>query len=165
MAFDAFLKIDSIPGESKDSKHKDEIEVFSFSWGESNPAILSAGGTGASSGKVSMQDFHFVAATQKSSPALFLACATGEHIKEATLTLRKSGGEQVEYLKYKLTDLLVSSFGIGGAQDAGPSVPTESFSLNFAKIEVEYAQQNADGSLSTPVKAGYDLALQKKAPC
>jgi type VI secretion system secreted protein Hcp len=162
MAFDAFLKIDSIPGESKDSKHKDEIEVFSFSWGESNPAIISSGGGGSTSGKVSMQDFHFVAATQKSSPTLFLACATGEHIKEATLTLRKAGGEQIEYLKYKLSDLLISSFNIGGAQDGGDSVPTESFSLNFAKIEVEYATQRADGTLDAPVKAGYDLALQKK---
>ena len=160
MAFDAFLKIDSIPGESRDSKHKDEIEVFSFSWGETQTGTLSGGGSTA--GKVSMQDFHFVAATQKSSPALFLACATGEHIKEATLTLRKAGGEQVEYLKYKLSDILISSFNIGGAQDGGPSVPTESFSLNFAKIEVEYAEQRPDGTLAAPVKAGYDLALQKK---
>ncbi|MFC6051689.1 type VI secretion system tube protein Hcp [Acinetobacter portensis] len=36
MAIDIFLKIDGINGESKDSNHKDWIDVQDFSWGRFN---------------------------------------------------------------------------------------------------------------------------------
>src|SRR5215210_8773554 len=108
MAVDYFLKIDGVAGESKDSKHKDEIELEAFSWGASQ-ATAPAGGGGAA-GKVSMQDFHFVMRTNKASPKLFLACASGQHVKSAVLTARKAGKGQQEYLVYKFTDLLVWSY-------------------------------------------------------
>ena len=156
---DYFLKIDGIDGESTDDRHKGEIEILSFSWGETTAGTMTRGG-GGGAGKVSMQDFHFTMAMNKASPKLFLACATGEHIKEATLTLRKAGSDRQEYLVVKFTDLLVSSYQTGGS--SGDVVPTESFSLNFSKIEFEYRPTNPDGSLGAPVKAGYDLKLNKK---
>ena len=90
MAFDCFLKLDGIEGESHDSKHKNEIDVQSWSWGQSQTGTHGSGG-GGGAGKVSMQDFHFVMGVNKSSPKLMLACATGEHIKKAVLTCRKAG--------------------------------------------------------------------------
>jgi type VI secretion system secreted protein Hcp len=157
-AVDYFLKIDGIEGESTDDRHKGEIEILSFSWGETNAGTHAAGG-GGGAGKVSMQDIHFTMKMNKASPKLFLACATGEHIKEAVLVARKAGGDQQEYLKVKFTDLLVSSYQTGGSSG---DVPTDSFSLNFSKIEFEYKPQNPDGTLGAPVKAGYDLKLNKK---
>ncbi len=100
---------------------------------------------------MSMQDFSFVARTSKASPKLMLACATGEHIKKAVLTVRKAGGEQQEYYRVTMTDLLVSSFSAGGAE--GAVVPTDQFSLNFSKIEVEYRPQEPTGQLAAPVSA------------
>ena len=158
-AVDYFLKIDGIKGESKDDKHKDEIDLESWSWGETNAGTHAAGG-GGGAGKVQMQDFHFTMKINKSTPELFLACATGKHIKEATLTCRKAGTDQQEYLKIKFSDLLVSSFQTGGS--TGDVVPTEQISLNFSKIEYEYKPQKPDGTLDAAVKAGYDLKLNKK---
>lgn len=160
MAADFFLKIDGIKGESKDSKHKDEIQLESWSWGESNSGSHDAGG-GGGAGKVSMQDFHFTMKLNTATPKLFLACANGEHIKEATLTCRKAGGEQQEFLKIKFSDMLVSSYQTGGG-GGGDVVPTEQVSLNFSKIEYEYAPQDEKGKLGAPVKAGYDLKANKK---
>ncbi len=163
MAFDAFLKLDGIKGESTDDKHKDEIEVMSFSWGVSQPGgVASGGGGGGVAGKVSFQDLHFTSSVHKGSPILFLSCATGEHIKEATLTLRKAGarGSGVEFLKIKLNDILISSYLPSGAADG--DTPAEEISLNFAKIEFEYTPQNADGSAAASVKAGYDVIANKK---
>src|SRR6478736_7780020 len=116
MAFDAFLKIEGIQGESTDKAHKDEIEVFSFSWGTANTGTGSVGG-GGGAGKASFQDLHFTMPISKAAPNLMLACATGKHIPEATLTCRKAGGSQVEFLKIKLADILVSSFSNGGVND------------------------------------------------
>jgi type VI secretion system secreted protein Hcp len=157
-AVDYFLKLDGIDGESTDAKHKGEIDLESWSWGASQQGTHSGMG-GGGAGKVSMQDFHFVMKINKSSPKLMLACATGQHIKKATLTCRKAGGEQQEYLKIEMADLLVSSYQTGGHGDI---VPTDQISLNFSKIEIEYKEQKADGTLGGAVKTGYDLKLNKK---
>src|SRR5947209_902922 len=114
-AVDFFLKVDGIEGESTDAKHKNEIDVESWSWGE-HQSGTHAGGGGGGAGKVSMDDFHFVMKVNKASPKLFLACADGDHIKKAVLTCRKAGKEQQEYLKITLSDLLVSSYHTGGSQ-------------------------------------------------
>jgi type VI secretion system secreted protein Hcp len=157
---DYFLKIDGIEGESFDSKHKNEIDLESWSWGETQTGTH-AGGGGGGAGKVSMQDFHFVMKYNKSSPKLFQACASGQHIPKAVLTCRKAGGEQEEYLKVTMSDLLVSSYQSGGS--AGRDViPTDQISLNFSKVEFEYKEQTEKGTLSGTVKAGWDLKANKK---
>jgi len=158
-AVDYFLKIDGIEGESEDAKHGKEIEILSWSWGESQSGTMSHG-TGGGAGKVSMQDFHFAMKANKSSPKLFLACANGEHIKSAVLTCRKAGKEQQEFLKWTFTDLLVSSYQTGGS--SGDLIPTDQISMNFTKIETSYKVQNADGTLGAEFKAGYDLKKNVK---
>jgi type VI secretion system secreted protein Hcp len=147
MAVDYFLKIDGIPGESMDSKHKNEIDIQSWNWGEANSGSHGSGG-GGGAGKVSMQDFSFTMTVNKASPKLFLACASGQHIKEATLVCRKAGKEQQEFLKIKFTDLLISSYQMGGG---GGEAALDSISFNFAKIEQTYAPQKPDGTLDSPV--------------
>ena len=156
---DYFLKIEGIDGESQADKHKNEIEIESWSWGETNSGSASLG-SGMGAGKVSMQDFHFVMKANKASPKLLEACATGKHIKETTLTCRKAGETPQEYLKIKFTDVLISSYQTGGS--SGDIVPIDQISLNFAKIEYEYKEQKADGTLGGAVKAGYDLKANKK---
>ena len=153
-AVDYFLKFEGIKGESTDAKHKDEIDIESWSWGETQA------GQGAGAGKVAMQDFHFVMKVNKATPTLMKACATGQHITTATLTGRKAGKEQQEYLTVKLTDVLVSSYQTGG-MGGGDDQPVDQVSLNFSKIEVEYRPQKPDGSLGTSERFGYDLKANK----
>ena len=158
-AVDYFIKFDGIKGESTDAKHKDEIDIESWSWGATNAGAARSGGR-ASAGKVSLQDFHFVMKLNKASPALMRSCATGQHIKSATLSGRKAGKGQQEYLTFKFYDILVSSYQTGGSESSDV-VPTDQVSLNFAKIEVEYKQQKPDGSLAPGDKFGYDLKANK----
>ncbi len=157
-AVDYFLKLDGIPGESQDKAHKDEIQLESFSWGAANTGSRAAGG-GGGAGKVNMQDFTFTQKTNKSSPKLFLSCATGEHIKAATLTARKAGKDQIEFLTIKLTDVIVTSFQETG--DDG-EYPLEEIALDFAKIEVSYKPTGADGKAAAELKAGWDIKANKK---
>ena len=160
MAVDYFIKFDGIKGESSDPKHKGEIDVESWSWGETN-AGRPPGGGGGGAGKVSMQDFNFVMRLNTATPSLMQACATGKHIKLATLAGRKAGGkDQLEYLTFKFHDVLVSSFQTGGSEQSD-AVPTDQVSLNFAKIEVSYRPQKSDGTLSDPIHFKYDLKANK----
>jgi len=151
-AGDMFLAIDGIPGGSTDAKHKDEIQIESFSWGASNSGTAAHGG-GAGAGKVSMQDFHFSAFSSKASPKLFLGTATGQHFKKAVLTVRKSGGDQQEFYKVTLEDCLISSYQSSGSPGGG--LPMDSFSLNYAKVEYAFTEQKADGSLGDSVVVTY----------
>jgi type VI secretion system secreted protein Hcp len=153
---DLFLKLDGISGESQDVKHKGEIDLQSFSWGEASEAGPSQG---AGAGKVAMQDFHFVTRVNKASPLLFLACAMGKHIKDAFLTARKAGKEQQEFLLFKFSDLLISSYQIGGAEVG--EVPMEQVSFNFSRIDFEYRAQKPDGTLADPISAGWDVKQNK----
>jgi type VI secretion system secreted protein Hcp len=159
-AVDYFLKFDGIKGESADAKHKDEIDVESWSWGETHAGHAGAGGGGGGAGKVSMQDFHFVMRLNKSSPGLMRACATGQHIKMATFSGRKAGKGQQDYLTFKFHDVLVSSYQTSGSEHADV-VPTDQVSFNFAKIEVEYKQQKPDGSFVPGAQFKFDLKANK----
>ena len=160
MAFDAFLKIDGIDGESSDKTHKGEIEIDSFSWGNANAGSIGSGG-GGGAGKVSFQDFHFSMPISKASPLLMKACATGQHFPTATLTCRKAGGSQVEFLKIKLADILVSSFqngGLGQGSDIKQDeLPLDQLSLNFVKIDFLYTVDKTDET----TQAAFDLRENK----
>ena len=90
MASDIFAKIGDIKGESPDDKHKGEIELLSWSWGVTQSGTMAHGG-GGGEGKANFNDFNFTHHIDKASPVLMKACATGEHIKEATITVRKAG--------------------------------------------------------------------------
>src|SRR5689334_22758743 len=126
MAYDSFIKITGIEGESQKENHKGEIELMSFSWGASNPTSA-AHGTGMSAGKVSISDFSIMKVTDKASPSLFKACCNGQTIDKATVTLQKStGGPTTEvYLEYDFTEVYVSSIQWSGSS-GGDDKPTES---------------------------------------
>lgn len=160
MASDFLLEIEGVKGESSDSKHKETIEIDSFSWGLSHSGTHASGG-GGGSGKVSFQDVHFTTKVSKASPLLGLRCATGEHIKKAVLFVRKAGKDQQEYYTLTMEDLLVSSYQSGDAA-GGDTIPTDQFSLNFAKVKFDYKPQKPDGSLGGAVTFGYDLKQNKK---
>jgi type VI secretion system secreted protein Hcp len=157
-AFDYFLRVDGIQGESADAKHKGEIEVLSWSWGETHET--GAAGSGGAAGKVDMSDLTVVTRVSKASPNLLLACASGKHIKSAVLTGRKAGKGQADYLTFSLSDVLVSSYQTGGSASVEP--PMDSIGLNFAKLQVEYKEQKADGSFGESVKVGWDRKANKQ---
>lgn len=158
MATDFFLKIDGIEGESADSKHRGEIQIEAFSLGVGNSVSGSAGG---GAGGSSWQDFRISAKIDKSYPKLKQACSTGEHIKNAVLTARKAGKEQLDYLKITLTDIIVSEVELGGTPSSS-AVPYMHISLNYASIDIEQAPQKQTGILGGKVKVRYDIPRAKK---
>jgi type VI secretion system secreted protein Hcp len=155
MAADIFAKLGDIKGESLDSKHKDEVEVLSWSWGLETSS--SAGGAG--SGKANFHNFNFTHHIDKASPNLLKSCATGEHIKEATITARKAGKGQQEFLIIKMNDVIVTSVAMSGSGDTAATA--ESVALRFGKVDLEYKPQKADGSLDAGLHFKYDIKANK----
>jgi type VI secretion system secreted protein Hcp len=157
MATDIFAKIGDIKGESLDVKHKDEIEVLSFSWGVTNAGSPSFR-SGAGAGKATFQDLSIVHRIDKATPLLLQACATGTHLKEATITHRKAGKGQQEFLIVKMNDIIITGVAHSGSTDQSAA---ETVSLAFAKVELEYRPQKVDGSLDAGVFFQYDLKANK----
>ena len=149
MAFDAFLKLTDIKGESQVKGFEDQIQIESFHWGVAQSGTIGGGG-GGGAGVASRQDFLFTAGSSKASPELFLACVTGENIKDGLLTLRSAGGSPTTFSTVKLTNVIVSGYDQAGSDDGAS--PMDEFSLRYGKVEFEY----------NSVKAGFDFTTNKK---
>jgi type VI secretion system secreted protein Hcp len=158
VASDLFAKIGDIKGESLDTKHRDEIEVLSWSWGVTQSGSLSHGG-GGGAGKASFHDFNFTHHIDKASPVLMKACATGQHIKDATITVRKAGGGQQEYLVIKMTDVLITSVAESVASEGATA---ESISMQFGAVDLEYKPPKPNGQLDAGVHFKYDIKANKE---
>jgi type VI secretion system secreted protein Hcp len=157
-----FLKIDGIAGESTDAKHKGEIEVESFSWGVAQSASPTPGGGGGGTGRPSFDDLAVVTPFSRASPRLMQACATGEHLRSAVLTGRRSGGKaQFEFMTLTLSDVLVSTYR-SGAASADKVVPSDEFSLAYSKLQIEHEAQLPTGAAGDSTVAGFDLARNQK---
>jgi len=159
MATDIFAKIGDIKGESLDDKHKGEIEVLSWSWGVTQSGTMAHGG-GGGAGKANFNDFNFTHHIDKASPVLLKACATGEHLKEATVTVRKAGKGQQEFLIIKMSDIIITGVSPSGAGDGASTA--EHVALQFAKVDLEYKPQKQDGSLDAGVHFKYDIKGNKE---
>lgn len=155
-AFDCFLQIEGITGESQDSRHPDEIEVLSFSWGESQHAPVHSG-LGAGVGQVRVLDLEVMAHASKASPKLMVACASGRQIAKARLTCCLSGVGDAEFLVITLSDVLVSGYHVAGTAGGGGTLPTDEVLLNFQDIKIEYRARRPDGSLDSAVTGEWNV--------
>jgi type VI secretion system secreted protein Hcp len=109
MAFDAYLKLDTITGESTDTNFSGCMEIFSFSLGASNPVTIGSASGGGGGGKASLSGFNFMKKTDSASPTLYQTCVTGAHLATGTVSLRKAGGTALVYLTYGFKVIYVDS--------------------------------------------------------
>jgi type VI secretion system secreted protein Hcp len=165
MGFDAFCKIDGIKGESTDDKHKDQIEILSFSHGIHQPTSATASSVGgAAQGRSEHDDFTVTKYTDASTAKLLEACAKGQHIKDVTIELCRAGGDKLPYLEIKMEQVMISHVIPSGSSKGDDGFPTESVSFNYGTIKWTYTQQKrADGSGGGKITGGWDRTANKVA--
>jgi type VI secretion system secreted protein Hcp len=168
MAYDAFMWLEGggppANGETTDATYKDKkaFEIYSFSFGASNPTTIGSASGGAGAGKVSISSFNIMKKSDSASPALFTNCCKGEHFDKGHVVLRKAGGTALEYLKYDFEEVFVESIQWSGSS-GGDDTPTESVSFAFGKVNIEYEPQSAKGDETKKVTAVWDLRANKSA--
>ncbi|GAA4361850.1 type VI secretion system tube protein Hcp [Kangiella marina] len=137
----AYLKIGDIEGESQRAGHEGEIDILAWSWGaESNRR-------GAC-----LTDIELLKSIDKSSPQLLMGQANRMVYPTAVISVRRDSGDaHLDYLVITLSNVQVSRFQTSNS--AGDTLPTESFSLNFEKIEYQYTVQEDDGRAGETVSA------------
>lgn len=160
MAFDAFVKIDGIPGEALDEKYREWIEITGYNFGahQSTSATASSAG-GASSGRTTMITFTFTKTIDKSSCRLLEASCSGEHLKSVTLVLCRAGTDKLKYFEIELEEVIIADY----MQNAGSGVPIEIVQLDYGRIKTTYTQQRrGDGASGGNVAGGWDRIANKK---
>lgn len=163
MAFDAYLKIDGIPGASQDDKHKDWIEVLSYSHGITQPAAGSrSAGAARAAERCNHADLSIVKSLDIASPKLALFCCKGDHIKSVKLELCRATGDKTKYMEYTLSDVIVSHVQPGGSAHGGEALPLEEVGFNYGKIEWVYTGTDPKtGKAKGDVKTHWDLVANK----
>ena len=155
-----FLKLGSIKGECTLTKFKDQIEIYSFSHGFSQPtsALRSSEG-GATTSRAHHSEISFSKRFDKSSPPIMQALWQGTTFPEVVFTCcRVDGEETVEYLVVTMNNVVISNYNISGGGD----LPGETFSLNYSKVKYEYKQQKNEGGAAGNLAAVDDLATGAK---
>jgi len=163
MSFDAYLKLDQVPGEATDDKHKDQIQCLSISHGVMQPTSATASSAGgASAGRTEHQDFTITKFMDKASPKLYELCSAGKHLKDATIELVRAGGNGLKYMEIKMEEVMISGVHPNGHTNSEEGFPTETVTFNYGKIKWTYTQQKrADGSGGGNVTGGWDLTANK----
>src|SRR3954468_15994447 len=160
---DMFLKLDGIAGDSTDDKHRNEINVtsFAFAVGRGGDGTGSAAGvTGAApAAKGHLQTLRIDKLYDAASPKLFRAAASGQRVKSATLTFRRSSDDNIEFLTYTLSGVQVTSYDQGGkdgdARDLGSL--EEEVGLTAAKVHVTEQTVGSDGKKGPAVSADWTV--------
>lgn len=158
MAIDIFMRIDGITGESKDSHHKNWIDVHNFTWGASQPNTLTSGG-GGGAGKVNFQDLKVTAAIDKAAPTILKHSAIGRHIPKLEISVCKAGGEQIEYSRITLDDVMVTGVEFDGSKNN--EVLWVTYSFQAVKIKTQYWEQTERGGKGPETQMGYDIKQNK----
>lgn len=159
MAFDAFIKIDGISGESLDDQHKDWIEITGYNFGvqQSISATASSSG-GATSGRTTLSKFSFTKHLDRSSCKLIESSCAGTHFKTVTLALHRAGGEKLKYLEIILEEVIISDY----SHSAHEGLPIEVVQLDYGRIKTIYTlQSRIDGSGAGNVAGGWDRIENK----
>lgn|SRR5690606_952530 len=154
-----FMKIDGANGESKDANHKNWTDIISFSWGATQPGNMASGG-GLGAGKASFNDLHVVARIDKAAPAVMKHCASGKHLSRIELSVCKAGGQQVEYTKITLEDVLVSSVQLSGELNSESVVVNYAFQA--AKVKQQYWEQTEQGGKGAESLVAWDIKQNKE---
>ncbi|WP_095082207.1 type VI secretion system tube protein Hcp [Pseudomonas sp. Irchel s3h17] len=160
MAFDAFVKIEGIPGEALDEKYRNWIEVSGYSFGTHQSASATASSAGgATAGRTTLSNFTFTKFLDKSSCKLMEASCAGEHLKEVTLILSRAGTEKLKYFEIILEEVIIADY----MQNASAGIPVEIVQLNYGRIKTIYTQQKRnDGAGGGNVAGGWDRISNKK---
>lgn len=159
MSTNTYLKIDPIKGESTDDKHKEWIELFSFSIGVSQPMSGPSGTGGRAAARADFSELTVTKLVDTSSVDLHMYCAAGTHIDKLELEVCQESGEKICTWKYEMEHVMVKAVSVGGG---GSDRPSENVTFVFDTISYTYTPTDNTGKPGTAVgPKKWDLTTNK----
>lgn len=147
MAADVFLQLEGT--------FREKIEVLAWEFSASRPGTMHRSDDG-STGKATFHDLSIQKYVDASTPKLWEHLSTGNVIAGGKLTVRGSGGAQLEYFTIELKNILISNISTG-SDDYADGL-TEHITLNFEEFKVSYTPQKDDETGDAAVEFGWNIA-------
>jgi type VI secretion system secreted protein Hcp len=157
MAIGLFLKCSACSGESENAAYTGWTHASSFAWGVSQPQSMERGG-GGSAGLGTFADLVVTAFIDKAYPDILEKGANGKHLDKVELAGAKMGGNQWEYMKITLENVLVTSVSVSGADGAEVVV---SYGFQASKLTAEYSPQTKTGTKGATSTKIWDVKQNK----
>lgn len=143
-AFDTYLHIAGIPGESIVVGHTNDTAISSFSFGMAHEG----------SGKPQF-DLSIAKSVSAMSPILAFNCASGMTNASATISCFKTGGTSGDPAFYSITVTNVQITSVSVSGSTGDATLSESIDLQFTGIQWTYVPQNGGGVYGTPIVTSF----------
>jgi len=160
MAYDVYLKIDGVDGESTDDKHKKWIELSAFNHEVVQPSSGASATGGRTGGRAEFGPVSVTKVADQATPDLAIYCAKGEHIPKVEIEFCEAAGEKHTFLKYTLQNVLVEGVSVSGSGDM--SKPEETVNFSYGTIKWEYTPIGQDGKPGAATDRGWSLEENKK---
>jgi type VI secretion system secreted protein Hcp len=156
-----YIKLPDIKGQTQVDGHKEELEVESFQFGAGIAVTNTTTNQERTSGKPSFSEVTVTRTSDSATPQLLQKLAQGDVFTGDTIIsfVREDKGTLLKLIVITLTDVILS----GVSLSSGGDVPTESISLNYAKIKVDYTKQKEEGGQEGVAPFGWDISLNKAA--
>jgi type VI secretion system secreted protein Hcp len=155
------LKFDpELKGDSVVEKHKDWISVDSLQWGVGRAVSTSGAGTDRDTSNPSFSEVSISKNMDVASAQMMLEAACGKAFTTATLHFIQTGGKDAagqHYLEIILDKPLLSSYSMS----SGGERPSESVSINYNGIKMQYDQLTDGKVVAKGESKGYDLKVNK----
>lgn len=148
----------TIKGNCQVNKFTDKVIVLSYSHSASIPLQMDSANTERTAGRPQFSEMSFSKMSDLSTTEMYKACSQGTKIGTATLHVgRVENGVYMSFLKYELTNAMISSISTSG----GGGIPSDSFSISFSKIKCDYTQQKSDSTAKGTGTWNWNLETMK----
>lgn len=159
MAFDTFLWIDGLDGDSSDAEHKNWIEISAYNLAATQAVSRTASSAGgATVGRVYLSHFSVVKRVDIATPKILEACCAGQHFKKIVMSVHRANGEKQKFLEIVFEEVIITGIHSGNIFDAAASsFPEEVVWFDYAKVNIVYSQQSRiTGLITGQISAGWD---------
>jgi type VI secretion system Hcp family effector len=147
-----YLQLAGVAGDATENGHEGELRLDSYRFLEDEPDAPAEMAAAAEEGPdFGDNNLRFLVDSGKASPMLFAKANTGETLANATLTVVKGTKWDKEYLTYKMTDVVVTSFQTYGNNE---KEPLDEVVLSYSTLEVTHNE----GSM---LKKGWNYKEEK----
>ena len=155
-----YIEYEGIKGNVTAEGYNDHIAVDSVQFGVGRAISMESGNmANREASRPSLSEITISKVADNSVTAIFKEAVTGSAGKKVVIKFVRTGADKMQqFMDYTLENCLVSSYSMSAAGDGDPS---ESISLSYSKLLINYSDFDKTNKSGSPQRVGYDLETGK----
>lgn len=158
-----YIKSSDIQGKVTAKGQENTFELLTCTYGVARAIGSRVGKSNADGGIANISEIICTKLWDAASTKLFSSAFAGTALAKMEIHFTRQDQDQsIQYLKVELEKVIVSAYSLSAIGSEGSAVPTETFSLNYGKINVTGTPPKADGTPDSPSSTGWDVLVNTK---